>query len=283
LYFKVKPGTGLPTEECICPYCGHRQDYDDFITNDQLEYAKSIAVKEFVEPEIRKLERSLKNLERSTRGGLIQIKAHIRRQPFRLAYFQERKLETHVKCNNCGLEFAIYGVFASCPDCGQLNALRVFEKSIEVALKRISLIDTIEEDDDELLDAILVDALSGGVSAFDSFGKALRRAYPNLLPDRPRNIFQNLIALSEVLSKNIGKTLVDIIGPEEAGFLMKMFQVRHIFEHNMGVIDDGFVQKVPGSAHLKARKYKLEREDVDKFLYILLDAGRRLESAVSQS
>ena len=59
------------------------------------------------------------------------------------------KLETQVKCDNCGLEFAIYGVFASCPDCGQLNALRVFEKSIEVALKRITLIDTIEEDDDE--------------------------------------------------------------------------------------------------------------------------------------
>jgi hypothetical protein len=77
--------------------------------------------------------------------------------------------------------------------------------------------------------------------------------------------------------------MVDIIGPEEADFLMKMFQVRHIFEHNMGVIDDGFVQKVPGNAHLKGRKYKLEREDADKFLYILLDGGRRLESAVSQS
>lgn len=132
-------------------------------------------------------------------------------------------------------------MFASCPVCGQLNALRVFEKSIEVALKRIALIDTIEEDDVELLGAILEDALSGGVSAFDSFGKALRRAFPSLLPDRPRNLFQNLIALSDLLYKIIGKTLVDISGTEEADFLMKMFLVRHIFEHNMCVIDDSFV------------------------------------------
>jgi len=281
LYFKVKPGTGLPTEECICPYCGHKQVYGEFLTDDQLEYAKSIAIKEFVEPEIRKLEQSLKGLERSTRGSFIQIKAHVRRQPFRLAYYQEQKLETHVTCDNCGLEFAIYGVFAGCPDCGQLNALRVFEKSIEVARKRLALLDTLEEEDDDLPSAMLEDALS--VSAFDSLGKALRRAYPNLLPDRPRNLFQNLTALSDALSNtNIGRTLADIIGHEEADFLKKMFQVRHIFEHNMGVVDEDYVQKVPGSAHLKGRRYKLERDEVERFLETLLNAGRKVEAAINQ-
>jgi hypothetical protein len=48
------------------------------------------------------------------------------------------------------------------------------------------------------------------------------------------------------------------------------------------VIDDEFVQKVSGSDHLKGRKYRLEREEVDKFLDTLLDAGRKLEAAIKQ-
>jgi hypothetical protein len=72
------------------------------------------------------------------------------------------------------------------------------------------------------------------------------------------------------------------MGQGESDFLMKMFQVRHIFEHNVGVVDDDFVQNVPGSAHLKGRKYKLEREEVERFLNTLLDTSRSLEAAISQ-
>jgi len=147
---------------------------------------------------------------------------------FPLEYYQEKEVETYVTCDNCGLEFAIYGVFANCPDCGKLNALIIFRKSIEVASKRLHLLDSIK-DDVELQEAILDDALSGGVSAFDAFGKALQSCYPNIFPQRPRNLFQNLKALSDVLSKSRGKSLPDIIGQEKFEFLFKMFQVRHIY------------------------------------------------------
>ncbi|MDY6896410.1 MAG: hypothetical protein SVO01_13485, partial [Thermotogota bacterium] len=134
-YFKVKPGTGLSTSICQCPYCGYIGDYNEFFTKDQIEYAKSIASREvigrIIEPEIRKLERGFKELERATRGGFIQIKVKTQRSAVRfpLKYYQEKEVETYVTCDNCGLEFAIYGVFANCPDCGKLNALIIFKKS----------------------------------------------------------------------------------------------------------------------------------------------------------
>jgi len=282
-YFKVKAGTGLPTNECICPYCGYKGDHREFFTRDQIEYAKSVALKEFLGPELRKLERSFKQLERSTRGGFIEIKVTMRRRPFRLKFYQERELETHVVCDSCGLEFAIYGVFANCPDCGQLNALEVFAKSIEVARKRLRLLDSLEQSDEDLRDAILSDALSGAISVFDALGKALRRRHPDLLPARPRNLFQNLGALSEALSKGIGQSLADVVGEEDTAFLMKMFQVRHIYEHNVGVVDDDFVGKVPNSAHLKGRRYQLERDEVEKSLDSLLEAGKRLETVLEET
>jgi Zn ribbon nucleic-acid-binding protein len=279
-YFKVKFGTGLHATVCHCPYCGYAGNHKEFDTKDQIEYAKSVAVKKafesIIEPELRKLEESFKELERATRGGLIQIKVKTQGYPraLPLSHYQEKKVETHVACDNCGLEFAVYGVFAGCPDCGKLNALIVFRKSIEVARKRIQLLDSTKDAD--LQNAILEDALTSGVSAFDALGKALQSHYPEIFPKKPKNLFQNLDALSRALAKSVRKSLPDLIGEEDFSVLSNMFQVRHIFEHNLGVVDDDFVRKVPDLAYLRGRKYPLERDAIDKFLDVLLDAGNKI-------
>jgi hypothetical protein len=265
-YFKVKSGTGLPTTECICPYCGKQAAHNQFVTEAQIEYAKSVAVKEAIGPSLRKLENTLKGLERSTRGGFIQFKVKTTGFNFPLKHYQEKELETHVVCDNCGLEFAIYGVFANCPDCGNLNVFKKFSKSIEVARKRLKLIDSLEAHEKELKEAILEDAISGGVSAFDALGKALRAKYPEKLPQKPKNLFQNIFVLSKSVSKTTGKSIEELIGKEDFAFEIKMFQVRHIYEHNMGVVDDDFIRHVPDMEHLIGRKYALERKEIEKFL-----------------
>ena len=47
-YFKVKSGTGLPGADlpCYCPYCGHAGGHDTFYTPAQIEYAKSVALRQ---------------------------------------------------------------------------------------------------------------------------------------------------------------------------------------------------------------------------------------------
>ncbi len=273
-YFKVKPGTGLPTKICHCPYCGHADNYSSFHTKQQIDYAVSVAkkklIEEVVEPSIRSLTDSFKQLERSTSGGLFRIKVKTTSTPMYipLNYYQEKELETDVVCDNCNLEFTIYGVFANCPDCEKLNALLIFNKSIEVARKRLHLLSTINEGTD-LKMAILEDSLSGGVSAFDGFGKALQARYTEILPEKPKNLFQNLQALSDALTTTIGEGLPEKLGVDDFKFLFKMFQVRHIYEHNMGVVDADFVKKVPSLEHLEGKKYLLEQTEVNSFLEIL--------------
>jgi hypothetical protein len=276
-YFKVKFGTGLPTSTCICPYCGRKSDQQDFFTKEQIEYAKSVVLKEVLGPGLAKLEKDFKDLERATRRDFIQIKVKTKSIPLRLKHYQERELETHVICDSCGLEFAVYGVFASCPDCGRLNASVVFSKSIEVSKKQLNLIESIADLEFELKEAILKGTISGGISAFDAFGKALRKSYPSILPNKQKNLFQNLEALSEALQKHLSLSLEGIIGRKEAEILNRLFQVRHIYEHNMGVIDDDFVKKVPSSHHLKGRKYSLDESEIQNFLDILSETGKRIE------
>lgn len=278
-YFKIKLGTGLNPSTFSCPYCGSQGTRKHFNTKEQIEYARSVAKQRFfdsvVEPMFADFENKLKILE--THSGFLQIRVESNRRPIMvpISHYQEKAVETNVKCEHCGLEFEVYGVFANCPDCKMLNAGTMFGKSVEVARKRLSLLKAVESDP-SVQSAILEDALSGGVSSFDAFGKALQAHFPKVLPDKRKNLFQNLAALSQSFEESLGKPLSDIIGKDDFDFLLKMFQVRHVYEHNLGVVDDDCVRKVPSLASLKGRIYPLRQEEIEMFLDTLLKTGNQL-------
>src|SRR5438105_4335590 len=54
-YFKIKPGTGLTGENlpCHCPYCGYTGHPDRFWTKEQIDYAQSVAFREFSDALVR--------------------------------------------------------------------------------------------------------------------------------------------------------------------------------------------------------------------------------------
>ena len=267
-YFKLRPGTGLPIDDCRCPYCGHQGEASDFMTQEQLHYAQSVAMNELgrtvLDPMMKQLGR---DLEHTTRNSFIQIRVHYDSHPLPISPYQERQLETEVTCSTCRLEFAIYGVFATCPDCGQPNALDVFHGSVEVSRKLLLL---LEGTPDQAVRAkLLASALADGVSAFDALGKALRTRHPRIAPARPKNLFQNLKLLAGLLAKATGPWPGGALNADDYAFLLRGFQVRHIFEHNAGVVDAAFCQEVPGTHHLLGRKYPLAHEEVERFLDLL--------------
>ena len=110
--------------------------------------------------------------------------------------------------------------------------------------------------------------LSSSISAFDGLGKELKRKRPELYPEKPKNIFQNISALDDHLNKLISKQLTDY------DQLFKMFQVRHIIEHNMGVIDEDFVKKIPTYRDMLRRKYPLTSDEVNRFLSQMKELGQ---------
>ena len=250
---------------------------NEFKTTEQNKYVKSLVRRKVVGETAKFIERPAKELRAIKGGGLFNITVRIKRSPayIPIKRYQEKKLETAVTCDKCGCEFAIYGVFASCPYCKNLNALTVFKKSIEAAKKRITLIESINSGD-ELEGTLLEDALSGGVSAFDALGKFLRSRFPQIFPEKPKNLFQNLTSLDSCLRENLETSLTDILGEERHGIIVKMFQVRHIYEHNLGVIDEDFIRKLPEYSSQKGRIYTLEADETSEFLDVLLKTGRTL-------
>lgn len=270
-YFKLKFGIGLPVETTHCPYCEIEADGSEYLTSEQREYALTVALPEInrrvIGPMMRDFGESLQRTARDAScNSLIKfdIKLDYREKHIPIAHYRERELETYVTCDNCALEFAVYGVFASCPDCTQMNATAVFRKSLEAATKRLGLYEDVA--DGETREAVLADALADSVGAFDAVGKQLRKRFSDLLPDKPSNLFQNLDALGKALTKAGGPTLEQALGEREYENLKLLFQVRHAYVHNLGVVDESAVERVPALRPHLGRKYPLRRDAVAAFI-----------------
>lgn len=279
-YFKLKPGTGLATPSCTCPYCEHTSESGEFFTQDQIEYLQSVAAKRFIEPVLRDFQEGLKRLETSS-NAFFQIRVSGEAIDFPIKYFSERDVETNVICDNCGLVFAVYGVFARCPDCTRLTSMSIFKKSLEVARKRLELVDRIPPSEKDLTDALLSDTLSAGVAAFDSLGKRLRGEYPSLLPSKPHNLFQNLDSLSAALKSSVGSSLENILGVNEYAEVYELFQVRHLWDHSFGEIDEDFITKTQTDRAMLRKKYELSKEQVLTFLRRIENAGLKIRDTLS--
>ncbi len=275
MYFKLKPVTDFSTTQGICPYCGFTVELEDFITQDQQEYLTSIAANEFLLPILRDFANSLKGLETSS-NDVVQFKVNTNIPEFPIRHYKEKVLETDVTCDNCGLVFSIYGVFSNCPACGKLNARVIYDRSLDVLSKKLALADD-ETIDEPVRADFIKDALQGTVSTFDALGKALRTKH-SAIPAKPLNLFQNLAELDKVLATLTGKRISQYSTPADSDFLLLMFQVRHIYEHNAGVVDSDFVKKQPAYAHLLGRKYSLKKEDVSTFIVLMRQLGDAIYS-----
>jgi len=139
-YFKITPGTGLKgVSTCRCPYCGFAADSSQFFTRDQIDYATSIAISHISDAVVEQLKKLEFNHPR--RGPLgIGLSLSVEAGPSPpIRCYREKKLETEVICDRCTLRYAIYGVFAFCPDCGAHNSLQILNKNLELYEKLLAL------------------------------------------------------------------------------------------------------------------------------------------------
>ena len=256
-YFKIKPGTGVNTPMIKCPYCRGESDPESFLTVDQQAYVYSVIAKDIVGPAVQRFAKNIEAMNRNQPKGLIRLDASVRHEPIPMHDDVERELETSVICDQCNLDFAVYGVFAICPCCGQTNALWVLMTSLETCRKKLHLVNHPDLDEDLRLD-FPKDALIGAVAAFDAFGRALMRE-PQWTGTRDRsNLFQNIEYL-DVEWQSMGKPGCEqLLGAEGWHRLKWFFQARHIYEHGQGVVDQQFVNRVPYQSHLLGRVLPLE-------------------------
>lgn len=280
-YFKIVFGTGLPdATQCHCPYCGHSADQSDFATRDQIEYAKSVAMRKITDAVVK----DLKGLEFDIKpkgpfgiGMSMKVKPG---PPHPVHYYREKALETHVVCANCTLHYAVYGVFAFCPDCRQHNSIQILDKNLEVVGKMLDMAGTVQA---ELADRLIENALEDCVSAFDGFGRELCRVYAGKAADpakADRASFQNLEGARQVMRNLYSIDLDTGLEPDDWAKAVRGFQKRHVVAHKMGVVDEEYVRKTGDLRAVVGRKVAVEADEVRELARILTRVARTISEGL---
>ena len=277
--FKIKFGTGLKGNNlpCHCPYCGRKGDMSEFHTREQIEYAKSVALNQLTQALKSDLRAWGRKLENSTRNSFIKLKVDFRGNPHPIQYYQEKLLETHVTCETCTLEYAIYGVFAFCPDCGTHNSVQTLNKNMELVQKEIAFANTA--DDEELRKHLIEDALENAVSAFDGFGRATISAFAHKSSDEKQakeTSFQNIQNARNRIQTLFGIDFPSTVSEKEWEIIIRCFQKRHLLAHTMGVIDDEYIKKAKDPSAIVGRKINTTQEEVLDVASLLKNIGNNL-------
>jgi hypothetical protein len=282
-YFKVKPGTGLTGSDlpCHCPYCGHTSSSNDFWTKAQLEYAKSVVMRQVsaaIHKDLKTLEFDHKPKGLFGIGMSLKVKAG---QPVPIRYYREEALETKVTCGSCTLDYAVYGLFGFCPDCGVHNSLQILGRNLDLVLRQLELADS--QTDPELQRHLREDALENCVSAFDGFGRELCRAHASRSsdPEAAAGIsFQNLTRANARLSKLFGVDLQPGVSASEWSAAQLAFQRRHLIAHKAGVADARYLEESGDSPQMLGRRISVSPPEVATLVDVLRRMAAHLFKAV---
>lgn len=278
-YFKIECGTGLKGSNlpCHCPYCGHTDGHDKFWTRAQIEYVKSVAINHVTSALLKDLKAmEFNHRPRGAFGIGFSMKVEGRPQPIR--YYREKELETTVVCEPCTLHYAVYGVFAFCPDCGAHNSFQVLKANLELAEKEIALAAAVDKG---LADYLTADALENAISAFDGFGRELCRvrASSAKAPAKAEKIsFQNLTGARKNVQDIFDFDLAGGVDAGEWSFACQCFQKRHLLAHRMGVVDEAYVKVTSDPNAVVGRKVPIFSQEVTALLDVLKRLGAWLVS-----
>jgi len=284
-YFKVEFGTGLKGEglPCHCPYCGHTAGHDQFWTEEQIEYAKSVAMRKVTDS----IYKDLKRLEFDQKPkGAFGIGISMKVEPGRaipIHYYREKELETEVVCVNCTLRYSVYGVFGFCPDCGQHNSLQILDKNLDVVEKMLGLAAGAEK---VVSEKLIENALEDCVSTFDGFGRELCRLHANKTrtPAKVEKVtFQNLTAAKLRVFELFGVDLSAGVTPDEWRAATTGFQKRHLGSHALGVVDREYLAKTCDSRAVVGRKLRISADEVGELARILSKMARRLSEDLQKT
>ena len=278
-YFKIKFGTGLKGEDlpCHCPYCGHTEGQDHFWTQEQLNYAQSLMVREVQKALAKDVKDWDRKLRSSTRRSFVKLSVSYKGTAQPIRYYREKELETAVTCDNCTLEYAVYGVFAYCPDCGIHNSLQILKKNFELAEKELGMSETT--DDADFSAYLVADALENAVSAFDGFGREVCLVFADKAsdPEKAKSVsFQNPVNAKQKITNLFGYDLAAPLGANEWDFVVRCFQKRHLLAHRLGVIDQRYIDVSQDHSAVVGRKIRVESMEVRQLMEALLKIGSGL-------
>jgi hypothetical protein len=259
-YFKIsveKDESGekpLTDAELTCPYCGHRDSFQEFHTRAQIKWVESMMLRDVERTIVRKLNDAFRPLN-NMRGGFIKLKMTAKASSLPIIHkYVEEQLKQTSECPECSQKYAVYGVSYHCPICGggTLSAhLRDSVKTIRVLAAEAARIG--QEHGPAAHDKMLGNAYEDAVSVFEGFLKLIyaygvRKAFSTAdaekLQRQVRTSFQRLDGADQLMRRDLSIQLFQGVAQPDHDRLAIVFCKRHALTHNLGLVDQRYRDQV---------------------------------------
>jgi len=295
-YFKVRTEEfdAFTDNKFYCPYCGITAHPGNFLTQNQLEYARSVAAKQFVRPLLDKL----KSLEREPdRNAFLSIGVKVDITEPEIRQYLEKESRRNIHCDRCGRSYSVYGVSYYCPFCGQRDPFAVYQENAETIQRMLRLKETLSEDkelvrkvqkleEEGVFDTVTEKMLDMVVTAFETYCKCKyaskmvelhpRSTYQEWLK-RAGNKFQNLKNAEQLLQQDLKHSIDRHIPPNDRKVISNAFQKRHVLVHSSGIIDEKYVEATGENNAKIGTRVQVKRDEVEAVLSSLTRLVEKVE------
>jgi len=265
--------------DLTCPYCGNVDNMQKFHTEGHAKWIESMIHRDMAITVQKMLEDSVKNFKPTSNSS---VSLSMSFKPGRLPdvrYYTEEKLKRRVTCDNCGFHYAVYGISYHCPFCGKGNLILHLNRNVDITRVLIEESTRLQsEHGSDVAQRIIGNALEDVVGIFEGFQKSiyLYGIHRTFLKDeavkkeeRIRVTFQRLDGAQNLFLADLYYDIFSGISEEDRMFLEEQFLIRHVLTHNLGLVDEKYLEK----AHIylkQGSELEILPNDVSRALEIVV-------------
>jgi hypothetical protein len=248
-YFKVHVDSFR--DEMFCPYCGTRFSKEELTTDDQRKYFTEAALEKARKYVYDEIDKMFGRHARKSRGKNLRFEykpMRYREKSVRPRY-EELQVDSELTCSECNFLFQVFGIFGYCPGCRSEN-LWIYDANLAIIRQEVSSSSDPQR--------ALRYAYSDLVSTFESFCTTKAQS---ITTETAR--FQVLSSARKFFKQHLGVDIFDGLDNDDMLTLRRIFQKRHLYEHNRGIINARYTRMIPEDAKLLGTRAELSLDELE--------------------
>jgi len=234
-----------------CPYCGTIDNMQRFHSEEHSKWIESMIQRD-VAISIQKMLQETVTGFKSSPNSAISVSFKPGPLPD-VRYYTEEKLKRKVTCDNCGFQYAVYGISFHCPFCGKGNLMFHLNRNVEITQVLIQESEKMQsEHGSDVAQRMIGNALEDVIGIFEGFQKniylyGIRNKFVKEEADKKEEqihvTFQRLDGAQKLFSVDLNFNIFSGIFEDDKVFLEEQFLKRHVLTHNLGLVDEKYLEK----------------------------------------
>ena len=270
-YFRTSDFSVVTT----CPYCGVQNAFSEFFTLNQEKYIKSYIEK-------------VKDILTSGVSGIIDFDSLIEKMDRKSSFiYSDEMQQTLFKCKHCSNRNDIIGIYGYCSNCGKKNNISVFGEQLKDEKQRLMRLG-LNKPEQYAYEKEMQEVLKNSIGVFEAFSKDVRKEVLrlDLSEDYTKKIkkisFQRILEARETLIETLQFDIFIGLNSEEIQLLNKYFNIRHLFTHNNGIVDEDYLKKTADLDLREGQLVRLNSNDLENLIRLMWNVGNQLSMGIDE-